>query len=90
MSRILESRDHFSSISVSLYPRVPASSTHRSVMSLPMRPALAFAIDASIEFGSRLSAIQAAASVRSSADSQSASIWMNVAAAWDCTEAGRS
>ena len=69
---------------------MPASSTQRSVTSEPIRPALALAIEASIEFGLRLSAIHADCSVSRYAASQSASSWRNVAAAADWFSAGRS
>ena len=59
-------------------------------MSEPTRPAFALAIEASSEFGLRLSAIQAAWSVSRWAASQSASIWRNFAAAADWVTAGRS
>ena len=66
------------------------SSTQRRVMSVPTRPALALAIEASIEFGLRLSAIHADCRVSRYAASQSASSWRNVAAAADWFRAGRS
>ena len=59
-------------------------------MSEPTRPAFALAIEASSELGLPLSAIQAACSISRRAPSQSASIWRYVAAAADCTCAGRS
>src|SRR6202012_5748619 len=63
MSMIFESRAHFSSSASSEYPAVPANSTALRVMSLPTRPALALAIDASLELGILLSACHAARSV---------------------------
>ncbi|CKU24811.1 Uncharacterised protein [Mycobacterium tuberculosis] len=60
MSRILESRAHFSSSDCSEYPVVPANSTVLQVTSLAIRPALALLIEASLELGMLLSACQAA------------------------------
>jgi len=51
-----------------------ASSTHFKVISLPIRPAFAFAIEASREFGFLLSAIHVAFIVKRRAASHSASI----------------
>ena len=48
---------------------VPHNATQRRAMSVPVRPALALAIDAWSEFGLRLSAIHAACSVSSRAAS---------------------
>ena len=56
----------------------------------PTRPAFALAIEASSEFGWRLSAIQAACSISSRAPSRSDSSWRNFAAAADWAYAGRS
>src|SRR5262249_8862999 len=62
MSRILESRPHFSSSDSSEYPAVPANSTLLRVTSLAIRPALALLIDASLELGILLPACHAARS----------------------------
>src|ERR1700761_5016525 len=80
-SRILASRAHFSISSPSPKPVAPHRATQRSATSVPIRPALALAIDAWSELGFMLSAIQAACNVSSRAASQSASMAMNSAAA---------
>src|ERR1700731_4540571 len=51
MSRILESRAHFSSIDCSEYPAVPANSTDLRVTLPSIRPDLALLIDTFLELG---------------------------------------